>query len=115
MVQLNHHTPSSDLPMTLLQQPPEKSKATQPDKPGGEAKQPPAKTDEKAVPTKDVPAKTSQDEPPGKEAVLPVVVQPQDIPAQLPPAPRSLFPPRISPRTFRSEASCNQPFCSFLS
>jgi len=101
MVQLDYHTPTSDLPMTLLQQPPEKSKETPPDKPGGEAKQPPVKTDEKAVPTKDVPGKTSQDEPPGKGAVPPVVVQPQDIPAQLPPGAKIAVPAKDQPKNFQ--------------
>ena len=78
MVQLNYHTPTSDLPMTLLQQPPEKSKESQPDKPGGEAKQ-----------------------PPGKGAVPPVVVQPQDIPAQLPPGAKIAVPAKDQPKNFQ--------------
>jgi hypothetical protein len=101
MVQLNDHTPSSDLLMTLLQQPPEKSKEIPPDKPGGEAKQPPAKTEEKTAPTKDVPAKTSQDEPPGKDVVAPPGVQPQDIPAQLPPGARIAVPAKDQPKNFQ--------------
>lgn len=58
--------------MTLLSQPPEKSKESPASKPSGELKQPPVKAEEKAVPSKEAPVKTGQEATPPKDAVPPV-------------------------------------------
>jgi hypothetical protein len=91
--------------MTPLYQPPEKSpqksKEAPTDKPGGDTNQPPAKTEEKAVSIKEVPHQSSQDQPPQKEAVPPLDIKPQEIPAQLPPGAKLAAPPKEPAKNFQ--------------
>ncbi len=71
--------------MTVILQPPDKTKDTPPSKQPGESKQPPGKTEEKPAPGKEVPAKTGQESTPPKDAVPPAEAKLPDSPIQPPP------------------------------
>lgn len=86
--------------MTLMLQPPDKSKETPPEKPGGEPKQNPAKTEEKNTPTKDAPAKTAQDAP-AKDAAIPLDQQQPIIPNPDPPGAKLAVPAKEQPKNFK--------------
>jgi len=86
--------------MTLLHQPPEKSKEQAASKPSGESKPGPATTQEKTAPTKDIPGKTGQEKPLGKENAPPVDVQPLNIPTQPPPGAKIEVKPKDQHKNF---------------